>query len=447
MRATKKRESGEEHNKSPTKTREMSDQSLERTQSCFFCSGDDTSETLFSARTFSIDKTVREYVVTLQDRVLLGKLSEGDMHALGTRYHSKCLLRLHNRHRVHLKKQNNSSTATERSLDVVVLSELVFFIEAERENPNLPIFKLSELSKMYDKRMFDMDPTYDRKVNSTRLKDRLLGQIVDLRAQKQGKDVVLLFDADMGAIVSAASQGDNDAFYLARAAQIVRRDILSTEYAFDGTFDPDIEDSVVPPSLCALIGMTMHGARFDADNAHNDVKLKSVLSVSELVMFNTKQKDVGNKTPSSKQYHARTHETPLAIYISLMIYFRTRQRDLVDKLSEQGLCISYSRTMEIVTQLGNSVSSRFEEEQCVCPPKLKEDLFTVGAVDNIDHNTSSLRSRDSFHGTAISLMQFPTTENPGVPRGIPLIIPKASSNDVTPMPAEYTDVTEVSLTS
>ena len=191
--------------------------------------------------------------------------------------------------------------------------------------------------------------------------------------------------------------------------------------------------------------MTMHGARFDADNAHNDVKLKSVLSISELMMFNTKQKDVGNKTPSSKQYHAKTRETPLGIYISLTIYFRTRQRDLIDKLSEQGLCISYSRTLEIVTQLGNSVYSRFEEEQCVCPPKLKEDLFTVEAVDNIDHNTSSLRSKDSFHGTAISLMQFPTTENPGVPRGIPLITPKASSNDVIPMPAEYTDVTEVSL--
>ena len=104
----------------------------------FFCSGDDTSETLISARTVSIDKTVREYAVTLQDRVLLGELSEGDMHALDARYHSKCLLRLHNRLRVHLKKQNNSSTATKRSLDVV-LSELVFFIEAERENPNLPI--------------------------------------------------------------------------------------------------------------------------------------------------------------------------------------------------------------------------------------------------------------------------------------------------------------------
>ena len=36
LRATKKRESGEEHNESPIKTRKMSGQSLEKTQSCCF---------------------------------------------------------------------------------------------------------------------------------------------------------------------------------------------------------------------------------------------------------------------------------------------------------------------------------------------------------------------------------------------------------------------------
>ena len=35
LRAIKKRESGEEHNESPIKTRKMSGQSLEKTQSCF----------------------------------------------------------------------------------------------------------------------------------------------------------------------------------------------------------------------------------------------------------------------------------------------------------------------------------------------------------------------------------------------------------------------------
>ena len=40
-------------------------------------------------------------------------------------------------------------------------------------------------------------------------------------------------------------------------------------------------------------------------------------------------------------------------------------------------------------------------------------LFTVSALDNLDHNPSSATSKESFHGTSISLFQFPTTCNEG----------------------------------
>ena len=39
------------------------------------------------------------------------------------------------------------------------------------------------------------------------------------------------------------------------------------------------------------------------------------------------------------------------------------------------------------------------------------NLFTTGAVDNIDHNPSSATEKSSFHGTAISLMQHATDAN------------------------------------
>ena len=46
----------------------------------------------------------------------------------------------------------------------------------------------------------------------------------------------------------------------------------------------------------------------------------------------------------------------------------------------------------------------------VCTPKMRSGLFTVAAVDNLDYNPSSTTSKDSFHGTDISLMQHPTLE-------------------------------------
>ena len=55
------------------------------------------------------------------------------------------------------------------------------------------------------------------------------------------------------------------------------------------------------------------------------------------------------------------------------------------------------------------------------PPKLRTNLFTTAAVDNIDHNPSSTTATDSFHGTGISMFQHPTAENEGQSRDVVVI--------------------------
>ena len=52
-------------------------------------------------------------------------------------------------------------------------------------------------------------------------------------------------------------------------------------------------------------------------------------------------------------------------------------------------------------------------KEFVVPPQLRHGLFTVGALDNLDHNPSSTTAKGSFHGTGISLFQFPTAANFG----------------------------------
>ena len=54
------------------------------------------------------------------------------------------------------------------------------------------------------------------------------------------------------------------------------------------------------------------------------------------------------------------------------------------------------------------------------PPKLRTNLFTTAAVDNI-HNPSSTTATDSFHGTRISMFQHPTAENEGQSRDVVVI--------------------------
>ena len=90
-----------------------------------------------------------------------------------------------------------------------------------------------------------------------------------------------------------------------------------------------------------------------------------------------------------------------------MLYAQTRNRGIIDKLHKLGSGISYDGLLNMTTAVSNAVCTQYSEEGVVCPLNLQKELFLVGAVDNIDHNTTSTTSKNSFHGTAISLVQFP----------------------------------------
>ena len=82
-------------------------------------------------------------------------------------------------------------------------------------------------------------------------------------------------------------------------------------------------------------------------------------------------------------------------------------------LHEHGLSISYDRVLEVSAQLGNAAVRKYNEEGVVCLSDLRKDLFTTAAMENIDHNPTA---SSSFHGTSISVVQHPTSDNPGQAR-------------------------------
>ena len=118
---------------------------------------------------------------------------------------------------------------------------------------------------------------------------------------------------------------------------------------------------------------------------------------------------------------------------------------MVTRLYQLGLSVSYARILEIEDWLPTSVSERFEEDNCVCPPNLKKGLFSVAALDNIDHNPSSTTASSSFHGTSISIFQFPTQDKHGDCRP-PLTVPP-TGNQKYRLPESYGNVPSVSLTA
>jgi hypothetical protein len=83
---------------------------------------------------------------------------------------------------------------------------------------NALVFKLSDVANLYKTRLEQLGATVTNRIHTTRLKDRLLAVLSDLRAHSQGRDTILLFEKDIGPAVTKACDHNSDAMHLGRAA-------------------------------------------------------------------------------------------------------------------------------------------------------------------------------------------------------------------------------------
>lgn len=413
-------------------------------ESCFFCGQAADTDSLHEASTFQIDHRVRECAELVQDTLLLGKLSMGDMVALEAKYHTKCLVALYNRARK--VKADTQQGGTDIDVHGFVFAELVMYIEeACLEATTAPVFKLADLAHLYMSRMEQFGVVNDKRVNTTRLKERLLAQFPDLRAYSKGRDMMLAFGEDIGSALDKACihDSDGDAVHLARAAQIVRRHLFENSRTFNGSFEENCQKSSVPNSLLVLVNMVLEGPSIKDQMCEGSTPAS--LTIAQILKYNSVKhmRTHADTVSVSSVRHSTSQETPAPIYIGLMLHAKTRKKELVDKLFSLGLSISYDRVLRLSAEMGNNVCQRFHMEQVVCPPSLRGGVFTTAAADNIDHNPTSTTAKDSFHGTGISLLQHPTCANEGVHRGVVTIGGNAGSKKVSHLPHFYTDVPPV----
>ena len=143
---------------------------------------------------------------------------------------------------------------------------------------------------------------------------------------------------------------------------------------------------------------------------------KSVaLSIAELLIYNALRKAPTKLVTNIR--HKVDRETPLAIYIALKISGATEHsEEILNRLHELGLCISYTRVRDISKTMANSVVKMFEAEGVSCGPILRKGLLTVGSADNIEINPSNRDAKDALHGTGCALTQVPTSSNAGTVR-------------------------------
>ena len=106
--------------------------------------------------------------------------------------------------------------------------------------------------------------------------------------------------------------------------------------------------------------------------------------------------------------------------------------------------MSYDRILQVENHLATGVCQHIAEIGLVCPSQLRHELFTIGALDNLDHNPSSTTATDSFYGTGISLFQFSSSSGDYQNQNV-IQLPSSSTPKNQQLPADYTTVPAVVL--
>jgi hypothetical protein len=106
-----------------------------------------------------------------------------------------------------------------------------------------------------------------------------------------------------------------------------------------------------------------------------------------------------------KLRHSAALETPFPLFTGLLIHAKTRKKGLLNTFAHKGSSVSYKRVQDVQLNITKQLCKKYNKDGFVCPPSLKEEVFTTAAVDNIDHDPSSTTTTKSFHGTSISIFQ------------------------------------------
>jgi hypothetical protein len=187
------------------------------------------------------------------------------MIAQEAKYHLGCLTALYNKAAAVQDKREEDNT--EKVSHGIALAELLAYIDEVRMDETVaPVFKLADLCRLYSARLKQLGVKQDNRPHSTHLKNRILAHFPDLAAHKQGRDVLLAFNRDLGSALRKACVRDYDdeAICLAKAANIVRREMLKLQATFTGSFHVNCQVKSVPQSLLALVAMILNGPNIES---------------------------------------------------------------------------------------------------------------------------------------------------------------------------------------
>jgi hypothetical protein len=315
--------------KMPRLTRNASKSSAADDMSvCFFCGlpGADLRQVM----TFAVDERVRQCATLTNDTLMLGKLAQGDMIAMESKYHPACILSFYRKAaavQTEINVEMDDAVSPHVNAESLALAEVIAYMEDMRLVEVTPtVFKLSELCQLYCNHLEKLDVPVTSKVHASRIKERILDNYPAVTAVPHGRDVLLTFGEHVGAALQQMRENeDADAVHLMHAAKLaVRNEIFSFSSKFTGSLSN--HKTSVPSSLVSFISMILEGPGYE-----NYCDSEAALSISQLLMFNAikrrRRQMTVDESVSTVVRHVANRETPLPIYVGLMLHSSTRQKN------------------------------------------------------------------------------------------------------------------------
>ena len=115
-------------------------------------------------------------------------------------------------------------------------------------------------------------------------------------------------------------------YLLAKAAQIIRKDLLRHEQQFNGDISKERQFEGISSSIFQLISLIIEGG--NAQDYTPKYPEKIIANLSQLVMFNTVKNN--RKETVSHVRHSKLKEPPLPVYLGMLIHNKTRKNVLVN---------------------------------------------------------------------------------------------------------------------
>ncbi|KAK3924496.1 3-dehydroquinate synthase, partial [Frankliniella fusca] len=386
-------------------------------EKCFVCGEKGTwSRGLCKVSTAEVEQKIAEVAEKTSNLDLKAQLAalfaDGPLRAQESRYHVGCLSNLYR-----TVKHDETATPTEtrekqslRACEAIAFADVVSAIVGEvGEKGSNCIFPMSVICKSYQRRLAHIVGAAIESlpaVHSTRLREKIVESCPFLRLERPAHEYVFVQGGFAPVLVTELELG-RDVIAFKRFVRELRTEMLDHPATFAGSLKREEQAAGTPATLSA-VNMLLYGpSAADMDRA-----TQPALSLTQLLQFNMLKR----QPKGSQIRNVRTREPSLPVFLSLSTYARSRSKEAIAELHELGLGISATRVYEISSALCHLSVKRAEEEGFFCPADLRRGLFTIGALDNVDHNPTSSTSTGSFHGTGISIFQVPTRQCPGQPR-------------------------------